>query len=110
MIFINGCFWHGHIDCKSYVLPKSNVEFWEKKIQRNKKRDIEVQQKLASLGWHCITIWECQLKPKVREQTLEALVNTLHYIYMKDRTLKDYEIPDESYVYVAAEDVKEYEE
>ena len=108
VIFINGCFWHGHIGCKSYVLPKSNVEFWENKIQRNRKRDAEVQRKIASLGWHCITIWECQLKPKVREHTLEALVNTLHHIYMKDRILKDYEIPDESYV-AAAEDVVEYE-
>ena len=109
VIFINGCFWHGHIDCKSYVLPKSNVEYWENKIQRNKRRDTEVQRKIALMGWHCITIWECQLKPKVREQTLEALVNTLHHIYMKDRKPKDYEIPNEDYVAMAAEAMEEYE-
>lgn len=110
VIFVNGCFWHGHIGCKSYVIPKSNVEFWEKKIQRNKTRDVEVYEKLALMGWHCITIWECQLKPKVRKETLESLVNTLHHIYMKDRRNKDYEIPDENYVVAAAEYTVEYEE
>lgn len=107
VIFINGCFWHGHDRCKHYVLPKSNVEYWGNKIQHNKKRDAEVQRKIALMGWHCITIWECQLKPKVREQTLESLVYTLYHIYLKDRKTKDYEIPDEDYM-TAAEPMEEY--
>ena len=88
VIFVNGCFWHGHEGCKYYVLPKTNVEFWRNKIERNRLKDKEGQRKLASMGWHCITVWECQLKPKVREQTLEALVYTLCYIYLEDRRIK----------------------
>ncbi len=79
VIFINGCFWHGHQGCRHYVLPKSNTEYWKTKIERNRTRDAEVQTKLASMGWHFINIWECQLKPKVRQETLESLVNTLKY-------------------------------
>lgn len=56
VIFINGCFWHGHKECKYFVLPKTNVEFWSAKIERNRKRDAEEQHQLASMGWHCITI------------------------------------------------------
>ena len=55
------------------------------KIRRNMERDREEQQKLAEMGWHCITIWECELKPKKREQTLNALENTLREIYLRDR-------------------------
>ena len=109
VIFVNGCFWHGHIGCKSYVIPKSNVEFWEKKIQRNKTRDVEVYEKLALMGWHCITIWECQLKPKVRQETLESLVNTLKYINFTEQKPKPYELSEESY-FIAAEEMEEYGE
>jgi DNA mismatch endonuclease (patch repair protein) len=66
-------------------LPKTNKEFWVKKITRNKERDKEEQKKLASMGWHCITIWECGLKPRLREQTLDSLAFTLNHIYLQDR-------------------------
>ena len=82
-IFINGCFWHGHDGCKYFVMPKTRTEFWQAKIERNKERDSENQQQLTSMGWHCITIWECQLKPKVREVTLESLLYTLSLIFLK---------------------------
>ena len=94
-IFVNGCFWHGHDNCRYFVLPKTNTEFWKAKIERNRARDIEEQRKLASMGWHCITVWECQLKPAVRKQTLESLVYTLNSIYLKDRTVKRYALPQE---------------
>lgn len=61
-IFVNGCFWHGHDGCKYFKLPQTNAEFWRKKISRNKERDREEQQQLARMGWHCITVWECQLR------------------------------------------------
>ena len=86
-IFVNGCFWHGHEGCKYYVIPKSNTEFWTKKIERNRKRDKEVQHKLAHMGWHCITLWECELKPQRREQTLKSLVYTLNHIFMEDHQI-----------------------
>ena len=58
------------------------------KIQKNKERDIKEQKELASMGWHCITVWECQLKPAFREQTLKSLEYTLNHIFLIDRSLK----------------------
>ena len=82
-IFINGCFWHGHEGCKYYVIPKTNTEFWANKINRNIARDKKVQKELAKMGWHCITIWECELKPQKREQTLVSLEYTLNHIFKR---------------------------
>lgn len=94
VIFVNGCFWHGHDNCRYFRLPKTNVDFWKAKIERNKKRDVKEQRQLAALGWHCITVWECQLKPKVRNQTLESLAFTLNHIFLEDRKIKVYETYD----------------
>lgn len=96
VIFVNGCFWHGHENCRCFVMPKSNMEFWKAKIQRNKVRDKKVQHQLAELGWHCITVWECQLKKNMREETLESLAYTLNHIYLKDRTIKAYSRPEDT--------------
>lgn len=93
-IFVNGCFWHGHKDCKYFVMPKSNTKFWKTKIQRNQERDIAEQRKLAAMGWHCITIWECQLKAPVREQTSESLAYTLNRIFLQDHSTKRYTFPE----------------
>ena len=101
VIFVNGCFWHGHEGCKSYKLPKTNVVFWKNKIMRNQSRDIEEMRQLAAMGWHCITVWECQLKPKVRQQTLDALEYTLYHLYLEDRRVKSYKMPEEEYDMVA---------
>lgn len=102
VIFVNGCFWHGHEGCKYFVLPKSNIDFWKTKIERNKERDIEVQKELAKMGWHCITIWECQLKPNIKDQTLESLDYTLSHIYLTDRSRKEYKLEEEPNI-IAAE-------
>ena len=120
-IFVNGCFWHGHHVSLTPVpspkgeggkqiensecckIPKTNTEFWVKKIRRNQERDREVQQKLAFMGWHSITIWECQLKPKVREKTLQSLVYTLNSIFLADHSVKRYEIPEEEPMMAAEE-------
>ena len=103
-IFVNGCFWHRHDGCLYYTIPKTNTEFWVNKVQRNKERDLKVQRDLAAMGWHSITIWECELKPKVREKTLESLGFTLNKIFLQDRTIKRYEIPEEEPM-MAAEEV-----
>ena len=86
-IFVNGCFWHGHENCKYASMPKTNTEFWKKKIERNRQRDVEEQQQLAKMGWHCIVIWECELKPKKKEQTLASLLFTLNHIFLSDRQI-----------------------
>ena len=73
VIFVNGCFWHGHEGCRYFVHPQNNAEFWETKINANIERDRKKEAQLSELGWRVITIWECQLKPKVREETLLKL-------------------------------------
>ena len=103
-IFVNGCFWHGHEGCPFFRTPKSNTAFWQRKIERNKERDIRVQRELAAMGWHSITIWECQLKPKEREKTLQSLAYTLNGIFLADHAVKRYELPEEESM-MAAEDV-----
>ncbi len=85
VIFVNGCFWHGHEGCRYFVLPKSNAEFWSAKITRNQERDKAELRQLAEMGWHSITVWECQLRTKEqREKTLESLAYTLNRIFLKD--------------------------
>lgn len=102
VIFVNGCFWHGHEGCKYFILPKSNTDFWKTKIERNKERDIEVQKELAKMGWHCITIWECQLRPNIKDQTLESLDYILNHIYLTDRRRKEYKVEEDPNI-IAAE-------
>lgn len=63
VIFIHGCFWHGHI-CKAGRLPKTNIEFWAEKINNNKKRDRKKKYQLQKLGWRVISIWQCKLMSK----------------------------------------------
>ena len=110
VIFVNGCFWHGHEGCKYFRLPKTNIDFWKNKIERNKERDKKEQCQLAAMGWHCITVWECQLKPKVRNQTLESLAYTLNHIYLEDREIKTYKIPEQDDSLMAAEPQSQYGE
>ena len=110
-IFVNGCFWHGHnvelstmessTCCK---IPNTNREFWIAKIRRNKERDKEKQRELAKMGWHCITVWECELKPSKREQTLDSIAFTLNHIWLQDHSIpQPYESPKEE-LPMAAED------
>ena len=88
VIFINGCFWHGHEGCRYYVLPKSNSQFWQQKIERNKQRDMEKRIQLRLLGWHTIIIWGCELMPKNRHTTLQALEQTLNKIYLLNNSVE----------------------
>lgn len=120
-IFVNGCFWHGHNvtitnnhepitieNSECCKIPQTNREFWVAKIRRNQERDIEEQKALAEMGWHCITIWECELKPKVREQTLKSLTFTLNKIWLEDHrvNVKPYpQLEEEGGMLKAAEDI-----
>lgn len=74
VIFVNGCFWHGHEGCRYFVWPESNKDFWRNKIETNIARDNKKTASLESMGWKVITVWECELKTKVREQTLQNLI------------------------------------
>ena len=62
VIFVHGCFWHRHKDCRFAYTPKSRTEFWLKKLESNVIRDIQVKSDLELLGWRVITLWECELR------------------------------------------------
>lgn len=77
IIFIHGCFWHGH-NCKKGSLPTNNADFWREKIAKNKIRDKKNQEILINSGFHVIVVWECELKNKIlREQRLTRLVEEI---------------------------------
>ncbi len=123
-IFVNGCFWHGHNVAEPRMsdgrclmedviessecckIPKTNREFWVAKIRRNKERDKEEQKKLAEMGWHCITVWECELKPQKQAATLDSIAYTLNHIWLQDHTArsrKEYSLPEEKSMMAAEE-------
>lgn len=77
VIFVNGCFWHGHENCKYFVLPKTKINWWHDKINKTIQNDIDYKNELESNGWKILTIWECQLKPYEREKTLTKIYNNL---------------------------------
>ena len=117
-IFVNGCFWHGHYVNSDKMessmccrLPSTNRNYWVTKIRRNQERDIEEQKRLAKMGWHCITIWECELKPSRREETLKSLVFTLNKIWLDDHRVNTDAYPQleeegENYLKAAEEETE----
>ena len=76
VIFVHGCFWHGHENCKNARIPKSNIDFWKGKIERNKQRFEEVSRQLQEQGWNVIVIWECEIN-KNFEDTMKRIVETI---------------------------------
>ena len=76
VIFVNGCFWHKH-DCPRFVWPSTNEEYWRPKIMGNVERDKRNLAELQQLGWTVLTVWECELKKKVIDATLEQLEKRL---------------------------------
>lgn len=77
VIFINGCFWHGHPGCKYATIPETNHDFWSNKISGNMERDNITCSALEKLGWRVIIIWQCELKPKTKDRTLQNLITEL---------------------------------
>lgn len=76
VIFINGCFWHKH-NCKRFVWPSSNQEYWHNKITGNVLRDQRNQALLKAEGWNVVVIWECELKKQFFEDTMTKLINDI---------------------------------
>ena len=77
VIFINGCFWHGHENCKKFVIPKTRTDWWLEKINRNKNNDKKNYEILNSIGWTVITIFECQLYKKTINNSLSSLIQKI---------------------------------
>jgi len=64
VILVNGCFWHGHENCKYFTLPKTRTEWWKDKIEKNKENDVKKHAQLTSLGYNVLIVWECKVKNK----------------------------------------------
>jgi DNA mismatch endonuclease (patch repair protein) len=78
VIFVHGCFWHGHVGCSYFVVPKTRTKWWLDKISGNIERDKSILTQIVTKGWKVITIFECELKSVVRDKTLNRLVNRLN--------------------------------
>ena len=95
VIFVNGCFWHGH-DCDKFRLPATNAEFWRTKIERNRRRDAHNVALLTRMGYQVIVVWECQLSKARKAETLESLLYTLSGIILRRSGQKAYPSMDNS--------------
>lgn len=80
IIFVHGCFWHGHYGCPMFKLPSSRTDFWEQKIGSNKERDCRNISELTSLGWRVLEVWECALKGKHRLDEKELMEKVQDWI------------------------------
>jgi len=111
-IFINGCFWHGHEGCDNFRMPKSNIEFWEAKINRNRERDKHNYQVLHDNGWQVIVLWECRLTKELFETTMQEVEILLHSYCLATigSKVKEYIRTDEDDVMMAAEAEYDYGE
>lgn len=107
-IFINGCFWHGHENCKIAHIPKTNTTYWENKINKNKERDKNTTLQLLAMGWKVLTIWECE----INNSNMENLILNIRTIMNKITTptfqkIKVYEQVAET-IQQVAEDIIPY--
>ncbi len=75
VIFVHGCFYHGHEGCRYFVVPKTRTEWWLNKINGNRRRDAENNARILAANWRIITVYECELKPAIRERTLQNLLD-----------------------------------
>ena len=78
VLFIHGCFWHGHENCRYFVVPKTRTEWWVDKINNNKINDVENLTKLKANGWNVLVIFECELMKDKRERTLSEITTYLY--------------------------------
>ncbi|MBR4619920.1 MAG: very short patch repair endonuclease [Salinivirgaceae bacterium] len=108
-IFVNGCFWHGHSGCPKFRMPKSNVDFWQAKINRNRERDQQNYQILLQNGWQVIVVWECQLTPARFEQTMWEVELALNrnFLAINNKT-RSYALSEEESLPMAAEPEETY--
>lgn len=77
VVFVNGCFWHCHQGCKYFVLPQTNTQFWNEKLENNAHRDLINYEKLTALGWRVIIVWECELRKDQFQNRMDRLVNEI---------------------------------
>ena len=109
VVFVDGCFWHGHEGCRYFRLPKSNVEFWQSKIERNVARDARNEAELTAMGWRVIRVWECDIRPvSGRQEYLDNLYDRITGDKLKNSEPLPYSEPDDQEYDIAAEDEAQY--
>jgi DNA mismatch endonuclease, patch repair protein len=77
VILVHGCFWHGHKDCKYFVVPKTRTEWWLNKIEGNQRNDLAKKKELKKAGWNVIEVFECELKKDKLEKTIGKIINNI---------------------------------
>ena len=82
-IFVNGCFWHGHEGCKYFVMPKTNTDFWQNKIEYNRQCDQKNYDTLINAGWQVIVLWQCKLAKLELELTMQSVALALNQYFLK---------------------------
>jgi DNA mismatch endonuclease (patch repair protein) len=85
VIFVHGCFWHAHEDCKYFKIPETRTKWWKEKLYGNKERDKRNIQKLEKGGWNVIVVWECELKKDKANKTLNSIVQKLKVQYYDNK-------------------------
>lgn len=99
VVFVDGCFWHGHEGCRFFKMPKSNVDYWERKISHNRARDVADDAVLHLMRWRVIRVWECEVRNVAgREEYLERLYNLI----VNPQRVRAY-LPEEESASIAAE-------
>jgi DNA mismatch endonuclease (patch repair protein) len=111
VIFVHGCFWHRHENCKYASTPKTNTEFWVDKITSNNERDKINLQKLTALGWNVLTVWECEIRHKYKHD-ITPLIDRIVVAILENRpkkiSMKFYELKEDE-IMLVAEDIVEYQ-
>lgn len=77
VVFVHGCFWHQHENCPEAVLPQTRQEYWIPKLRKNAERDLRNAERLKQNGWRIFIVWECELRPRLFQDTMNSLVKNL---------------------------------
>lgn len=91
ILFVNGCFWHAHLNCKYFRIPKSNREFWTGKLAKNRERDLNQQLSLTAMGWRVIVVWECSIRGRSGAE-IETMLDELAALIKSRSTDADLEL------------------
>ena len=108
LVFVHGCFWHRHPNCKVATMPKSNSKFWWRKFNANVSRDIENEKSLHAAGWTVIVLWECEINDAALQHLAETLEMQRSRLLVKNRAVRYDEIVDHEAISMAAEEPMQY--
>jgi len=108
VVFVHGCFWHRHPNCKIATMPKSNSKFWWRKFNANVSRDIENEKRLHAKGWLVVVVWECEINDESLQRLAETLEMQRSRYLVKNRAVRYDEILEHEAISIAAEEPLPY--